>query len=685
MKHKYLVILAILYGIVFISLAQAAADNSSSTPLSLEEIVTLKRVKSVHMSPNGDAIAYLLSVPRTLYEEDDGEAWVQLHVVDLEGNSRPYFSGKVEVSSVAWSSDGNTLYFVARRDMDAKYPDIFKMSLHGGEASVFYPGISDIKAIYPSPDGKTLAFLATDPKPEMDEELADKGFKALVYEESSKNTRVWMLDLITAKALAQDLPGSASKLAWAPDGKHYAVALAPTPLVDDGYLDRDIFVVKTEQASVRNQLGSVGKLGDFAWSPDAKRIAYIAGENINDPSPGRLYVVSSQGSERRDLVPAYDGQVEDFYWFDKDSIAYSSARGLWTELSRISLLEIEAADAAPETGPILRSIDSLPGQRAVAAVADRPSHPPEVYLLTPGASPRRLTDSNPFLARRLLGKQEAISYQARDGLKLDAVLIHPVSGRADQRKPLIVFVHGGPEGHQSNGWLSTYSQPGQALAAQGYTVVYPNYRGSTGRGVEFSKMGQHAYAAAEFNDLVDTKEHLVKTGLVDSDHTGISGGSYGGYASMWAASALSEHFAAAVAFVGISNQLSKFGTSDIPREMYNVHSRAWPWEDWMWMLERSPVFHADKTRTPLLILAGDKDPRVHPSQSMEMYRHVKLRTDTPVRLVFYPGEKHGNKHTAAQFDYALRLERWMNYYLTGSGDSIPPYEIDHAARMKSSP
>ena len=152
---------------------------------------------------------------------------------------------------------------------------------------------------------------------------------------------------------------------------------------------------------------------------------------------------------------------------------------------------------------------------------------------------------------------------------------------------------------------------------------------------------------------------------------------------MWAASALSEHFAAAVAFVGISNQLSKFGTGDIPREMYNVHSRAWPWEDWMWMLERSPVFHADKTRTPLLILGGDKDPRVHPGQSLEMYRHVKLRTSTPVRLVIYPGEVHGNRHTAAQFDYSLRFERWMNHFLKGPGGDAPPYEIDHAARLES--
>jgi dipeptidyl aminopeptidase/acylaminoacyl peptidase len=214
-------------------------------------------------------------------------------------------------------------------------------------------------------------------------------------------------------------------------------------------------------------------------------------------------------------------------------------------------------------------------------------------------------------------------------------------------------------------------------------VAFPNYRGSTGRGVEFSKLGQHGYAAAEFDDIVDLKQHLVDAGLADVDRTGITGGSYGGFASMWAASALTEHFAASVAFVGISDQISKFGTTDIPNEMYNVHARAWPWEDWMWMLERSPIYHADKVRTPLLIMHGDRDPRVHPSQSLEMYRHVKVRTDTPVRLVYYPGEGHGNRNTAARFDYGLRLERWMKHYLRGPGGEPPPHEVDHASRLEA--
>jgi dipeptidyl aminopeptidase/acylaminoacyl peptidase len=146
---------------------------------------------------------------------------------------------------------------------------------------------------------------------------------------------------------------------------------------------------------------------------------------------------------------------------------------------------------------------------------------------------------------------------------------------------------------------------------------------------------------------------------------------------------LTEHFAASVAFVGISNQVSMYGTSDIPEELYLVHLRSRPWDDWLFALERSPVFHAGDARTPLLILAGDSDPRVHPSQSLELYRNIKERTDTPVRLVLYPDEGHGNRNTPAQLDYALRMTRWMDHYLEGPGGEPPPYEFDHASRLES--
>jgi len=663
------------------TLALTSTASAQSTGMSLEEIVSLKRVAGAWMSPKADRIAYLLAVPRELYKEEDGKPHHELHVVDLEGMSRPYVTGKIEISAVAWSASGDSIYFLATREPDAKVNSLFEISLTGGEAVEKFTHVNSIGSIHPSPDGKTIAFLASEAPPEKNEELALKGFKAVVYEESLQETKVWLLDLLSDEAVVQDLPGSASDLSWSPDGGRYAVSLAPTPLIDDSYTSRDVYIVNAANGKVLNKLGSVGKLGRFEFSPDGERIAYIGSVDINDPQNGRLYVVPASGGDRQDLVSEYLGHINDFAWRDDTSLRWLGARGVLTEWSTASIAVPYESGEAPAPGPILRAIDTRPGSAVAAAVADAPGHPPEVYLLRDEAKPQRLTVSNPFLSERKLARQEAISYTARDGVELEAILIHPFNKKRGGN-PLVVFAHGGPESHYSNGWMSSYSQPAQTLAAEGYAVVYPNYRGSTGRGVFFSKLGQNDYAEEEFNDLVDAKAHLVELGLVDPDRVGISGGSYGGYASMWSASALSEEYAASVAFVGISNQVSKFGTGDIPYEMYNVHSRAWPWEDWMWMLKRSPIYHADKTRTPLLIMHGDQDPRVHPSQSLEMYRHVKLRTDTPVRLVFYPGEGHGNRNTAATYDYALRFKRWMDHYLKGPGGEPPPYEIDHASKLE---
>jgi len=199
--------------------------------------------------------------------------------------------------------------------------------------------------------------------------------------------------------------------------------------------------------------------------------------------------------------------------------------------------------------------------------------------------------------------------------------------------------------------------------------------------VEFSKRNQHDLGGAEFDDLLDLRQQLVDEGLSHPEQVGIAGMSYGGYAAMWAATALTDHFAAAVAFAGVSDLLSMFGGTDIPREMKQVHALAWPWDDWQEMLQRSPLYHAGKSRTPLLIMAGDSDERFDPSQSLEMYRHMKLRTDTPVRLVLYPGEGHGLSHTAAQYDYALRLERWMSHYLSGPGGPPPAHEVTQAVHQ----
>jgi dipeptidyl aminopeptidase/acylaminoacyl peptidase len=416
----------------------------------------------------------------------------------------------------------------------------------------------------------------------------------------------------------------------------------------------------------------------------------IGAADRNDPAVGRLQVAPAGGGKPVDLLPGLEGHVSSFDWLDATTLVYVADVGTATEVGRVS------ADGSGRT--TLFAPGSEPGSLVVTQVAaarsgestrlqllaESSAHPAELYTMplgdgsSPAGGPRRRTASNPWLARVRLAPQEVVSWRARDGRELEGILIRPLDEKPKQRYPLVMVVHGGPESHFRNGWLTTYNQMGQVAAARGLAVFYPNYRGSTGRGVEFSKLSQADAAGPEFDDLVDGVDHLVELGLVDRDRVGIIGGSYGGYAAAWGATFYSERFAAAIPFVGISDAVSKVGTTDIPHEMYDVHHRKWLWEDWSYFLERSPIRWVERNRTPTLILHGKDDPRVHPSQSLELYRHLKVLGQAPVRLVLYPGEGHGNRKSAGRFDYLLRTVQWMEHYLQGPGGAPPPRDIDYA-------
>ena len=230
---------------------------SHAEPLTLEDVNSLKQVTTARMSPAGTRIAYLLQVPREIYKDADGLPYHELHITDLEGNSMPYVTGDVDITDIAWASDGESIFFLAQRDVEADFNSLYRIRTDGGEAEQLFTHVNAMQRIYPSPTGGSIAFTATDAPPEKFKELQEKGFKAVVYEESVLPTKVWMLDLETLQAEAHELQGSASDFAWSPDGSRYAVALAPTPLVDDFYTSRDIFVVDTASAKVQARMGSV--------------------------------------------------------------------------------------------------------------------------------------------------------------------------------------------------------------------------------------------------------------------------------------------------------------------------------------------------------------------------------------------------------------------------------------------
>jgi dipeptidyl aminopeptidase/acylaminoacyl peptidase len=440
-----------------------------------------------------------------------------------------------------------------------------------------------------------------------------------------------------------------------------------------------VYVVDVDTGQIVERVKNPGKLGSVCWSPDGKHLAMISGVDIHDPREGRLMVASIPGDGTvRDLMPGYQAHVSSFAWKDETTLVWLAGEGTGTTAGEVDLhghskVLIEPGDT------ILSDMTLSENGKTVAFVGNSPCHADEVFVSTgKEQAARKLTDNNPWLTEMRFAEQEVVPWTARDGLELEGILIYPLNYEKGRRYPLILCVHGGPEAHVSHGWITSYSRPGQVAAARGFAVFYPNYRGSTGRGVGFSKLGQADAAGKEFDDLVDAVDHLVGLGLVDKDRVGITGGSYGGYASAWGTTYYSDRYAASVMFVGISDNVSKVGTTDIPEEMYLVHHRKRLWEDWDYFIGRSPIRYVQRNRTPTLILHGKEDPRVHPSQSLELHRHLKTLNQAPVRLVLYPGEGHGNRRAAARFDYSVRLLRWMEHYLQGPGGEPPDFAIDYA-------
>ena len=646
--------------------------------MTADDVAKLEAVGGMDVAPDGTRVAYgLTASPDILAGEDSGPPETQLQMAYAPGTGRDFLPGDMDVSDIRFSPDGRLVTFLwtdEGEDGDDAYAALYAIPVDGGgHYKLAEVDEADVKSYAWAPDGRSVYLLAAAKVDERRDDEEEAGFDSRVYEEEARLNRLFRAAVSTdvdAAPTAIEIPGYVSDLKVGPQGRFAAIASAPTPNVDDSYTSKRIHILDLAGGGVRAVVETPGKIGDFEISPDGRTLSLIAGVDANDPAATTLHFVDAATGEFRALNAGAAEAAVDTEWLADGSLAAVIHVGAQ------SLYRTYGADGsvAGEIDPgelILTNVET--GGTRVAVRANSPEHPSELYVLEGGRF-QRWTMHNPWLEEIDFGDQRTVTYTARDGQQVEGILVEPVGGAPAGGAPTIFAVHGGPEAHDSNGWLTSYSDPGQVGAGAGYAVFYPNYRGSTAYGTAFSKQHQNDYAGAEFNDLVDGADALAEMGVADRSRVGITGGSYGGYATGWASTALTEHFAAGVMFVGISNQISKFGTTDIPQEMYLVHSRKWPWEDWQNMLEVSPIYYAGQADTPLLIMHGEEDTRVSPSQSYELYRNIKVRTDTPVRLVLYPGEGHGNQNAAARYDYNLRMMRWFDTYLkTGDRNAeMPP-------------
>jgi dipeptidyl aminopeptidase/acylaminoacyl peptidase len=648
--------------VIFISLF--FVFSQASEILTPEDVVDLKYVTSTAISPDGNNIAYVLRVQREAGDKP-GNPYYQIWVTDRGGKNMHRITPEKEESNYPlWSPDGKNIAFLSKRDSD-KATQIYLTSITGEEAHALTESKTNVKKHQWSPDGKYIAYLAKDA--ESLEEKMDKesGKDWEVFEQNDKNTRIWLYNIAEKESSILTIGDyTVWEYVWGPDSKTIYFAGTDKPLTDYSYMFRKIYAIQMG-GQPEPLYDPKGKLEGMSVSPDGKKLAFLGGLDINDPTYGTLFTLDLASRKSENISGDFIGTNRWVQWMKGNQVITVTEQGVWTNVLSWDVSTKQYKTIIKE-GPIIYHVNLLPSLNHFAFSASTPEHPYELFVGNMDGKYTRLTDSNPGLKGMEFGSQEPIDWKARDGLTIQGILLKPIDFSPDKKYPLILQIHGGPEHCFSNGWNNSYNRWSQLLAQRGYMVLMPNYRGSTGRGVDYAAADHHDLAGKEFDDVLDGIKFLVEEkGWVDPNKVGIGGGSYGGYFSAWAATKHSAHFAAAVDFAGISNWISFIGTTDIPRENSLVH-----WAlDWMenkenetLVWDRSPMAHIRNAQTPTLIANGEKDLRVPKNQSYELYRGLEMR-NVPVEFVIYPREQHGLKEREHQLDYMYRVLNWFDKYV----------------------
>jgi len=650
-----------------------AVLSADEQVLSPEDASRIKRSYNARISPDGSAIAYTVYSQREPGDEPGG-GYRELFLVSAEnGKIRPFVTGEVNVSSPRFSPDGTRLAFLMRRGEGAKR-QVWMIPVDGGESvpvTDFETGVSSFRW---HPSGDRIAFVGTEPKTGTEKALEEKGYGFIYFEENLKDRNIYICDVNTEGEPAEERQITENKVVWgfefSPDGSRIAAAISPLNLVDHRYMFKEIHLVNVESGDVEQLTSHPGKMGNFAFSPDGSRIAYAASLELKDHAVSQAYLINTDGSGLVNLTPEdFRGHIIRVGWKDDNTVAYTAAEGVWNTLNTVGTdgSTRETVLDGEDMNMVFRPPNYTDDFEHFALVCSSPEIPADIFYWKRGKDqPERLTELNPWIEQRKLGRQEVVHYQARDGLEIEGILVYPVGYRDNRSYPLVVSVHGGPESHYTNGWLGSYFNPAQVLAGRGYLAFYPNYRASTGYGTGFALGGYMDAAGKEFDDIADGIDFLVEEGLADRDRVGLGGGSYGGFASAWFASYYTDYVNAVCMFVGISDLVSKRGTTDIPWEELYVHSGKKldaDWDMWEFSIKRSPVYWARQSESAVLILGGTADTRVHPSQSLEFYRRLKMNGHPAVRLVRYPGEGHGNRKQPGRIDVLYRHLQWYDWYV----------------------
>ena len=677
----------LLLAFAFPALAQeSTAKPAPAAPrnITIDDYFQIRDVSQPELSPDGQWVAYAVRTRMLKEDKNEQRLWM---VPTRGGDPIPMTAEGVSSSHARWSPDGKYLAFTSSRNQGKS--QVWLLNRLGGEAVRLTETVQGVNDFEWSPDSTRLVLILQDPKPEDTEAAKDKDkekpaakpktpppfvvdrlqFKQdIVGYLDHRRDHLYVFDVATRK-VTQITSGDYddNEPAWSPDGKSLAfTSNRSTPDPDRNY-NTDIWVVAADNTDKGAHLTQVttnpGPDRSPTWSPDGRWIAFVTQTDVKAMiyATHHLALASSTGGEAKVLTLAFDRSVRRPRFSADGRYLYFIADDDGTQnLCRIA---VTGGDVArPIGGPLSVNFYSLGKDGAIAAQIGMTDRPDEIYLSN-GSDLTRLTKTNDALISQLrLAKVEYVHFKSKDGTPVSGYLYKPVDYSPGKKVPTLLNPHGGPVGQYS----ASFYHLAELYAANGYAVLLPNPRGSSGYGQKFCEAIFADWGNKDYQDDMAIVDYALAQGIADPDKLGVGGWSYGGMSTDFII-AQTTRFKAAISGAGIALLPSGYGHDQYIKDYEAELGR--PWENRAGWEKISPFYRVNNITTPTLFMGGDVDWNVPVIGSEQMYQALKMLGRT-TELVVYPGEFHGFTTPSHIKDRLERFLAWYAHFV--KGDSAPP-------------